>query len=114
MAVARKTHGPFLWIGKPVVCDQKSADRSRRPVRLSAFTFGKFFERGLCIIFACIWGAADRACRFFCRVASDSDNRALIALVLMHDVIVLFDLRVFGVDVLSAAGLQSLFRLGEC
>jgi hypothetical protein len=84
-----------------------------RLVRLSAVTFGKFFERRFCVILACIWGAADRAFWFICPVSSD--NRALIALALMHDVIVLPDLWVFGVDKPSAAGLQSSFRrLGRC
>jgi hypothetical protein len=46
--------------------------------------------RGLCIIFGCMRGTTERADRLVCPLAGD--NRALIALVLTHDVIVLADL----------------------
>jgi hypothetical protein len=59
-------------------------------VHLSTFAFGKCFERSFCIIFGCIWGTTERPYWLVCPLASD--NRALIGLALMHDVIVFAEL----------------------
>src|SRR6476469_9685262 len=83
-------------------------------VRLSALAFGKFFERGGRIFFTCIWSAANRPDRLFPKVGID--NFALIVLALADDIIILRRLRMIGIHVLSATGLNyvsGLCQLGE-
>src|SRR5262245_54358508 len=58
-------------------------------------------------VFCCIWGTTERALWLVSPLAGD--NRALIARVLTHDVIVFADLRAFGIEP-SATGL----KLGFC
>src|SRR5215510_13354142 len=57
--------------------------------------------------FGCIWGTTERALWLVSPLAGD--NRALIARVLTHDVIVFADFRAFGIEP-SATGL----KLGFC
>src|SRR6186997_84521 len=78
-----------------------------RLLDFSAFAFRKPFERGFCIISACIGSPTKRAGWLTAPLARD--NRALITHAHSHDVVVLPELRVLGIYIPSATRLGTVF-----
>ena len=114
--------GPASWGG---LHEKRAPTEANAPLRLllfilfvgrlldfSALAFRKRFERGFCIFFACIWSTANRSYGRVPKIAGD--DFALIALAFTHDIIILRDLWMVGVDIIGRTPLPvSLFFLAS-